>query len=327
MGLQDRDYQRDPSDDESWRGSKPKQPIAITTILIWICVAVSLADLITSVDPRKLPPEIADQQVEVGPSMGQELRREFVAVHPVNGNLSLSTFPSELPLRAYTFLTYGFAHRSFSDGAKGILHLASNCLALYFLGRFSESLLGRWEFLRYYLASIVFAGLVYFAIGAGLGLSSSLVGASGAVSACLILLAWKIPNERLMLFGAVELPMWGIGLGYIAVDILGAMGRGEPGVSYSCHLGGALFATLYHHLGMNFEFLDFSRWGTWRRQAATRRNLKVRSAESEIEDLAEQADRLLGKVQEKGVGSLTKRERELLERYSRDLSDKRSKRV
>ena len=54
--------------------------------------------------------------------------------------------------------------------------------------------------------------------------------------------------------------------------------------------------------------------------------MKVHTEVGEIEDLANEADRLLGKIQEQGVGSLSKRERDLLERYSRDVSTKRKNR-
>lgn len=319
MGLQDREYYSDLTDDESWRGPKAKKPLAITTILIAICVTVSIADLLTTRDAAAVKGVTAETVFG--------LRAALAEVHPVYGNLALSTFVEELPARAYTFLTYGFTHKSLSDGSRGVLHLAGNCLALYFLGRLLEDLLGRMEYLRYYLAAVIFSGVFYFGVGVIARQYHFTAGASGAVTACVICLAWKIPQQRLMLFGALEAPMWGIGVGYVALDILGAMGHGDPVIAYTGHLGGALFATLYHQLGLNFEFLDFSRWGLWRRQAATRRNLKVHTDEtSEIEDLAEEADRLLAKIQDKGVSSLSKRERDLLERYSRDVSSKRKRR-
>lgn len=327
MGLQDRDYNREYSDDESWRGPRPKKPVALTTILILICVTVSVADLLTS---RSAPPSERNIIVKAeseGPITVQDERAHSISFNPVKGRMELSTFPSELPLRLYTFLTYGFAHQPINDGARGLLHLFGNMVALYFIGNICENLLGRMEFLRFYLGAVIFAGLVYFLIGVALQQRSTVVGASGAIAACVIFTAWRIPHERVSLMGAAEVPMWGLGVGYVAIDILGAFGRGDSTIAFTCHLGGALFATLYHQLGLNFEFLDFSRWGTWRRQASTLRKLKVHSEEgSEIENLADEADRLLTKINEKGQASLTKRERELLERYSREVQNKRARR-
>lgn len=313
MGLQDRDYYPDLSDDESWRGPKPKKQLAITTILIFICVAVSLAELVTS----------SPLDNKSGPITMQQ----YQAAHPLNGYLSLSTDPSDLLRKPWSILTYGFAHSPFTGPNGGITHLLFNMIGLYFFGNFCEQILGRREFLRFYLAAVIFAGLVYFAVGVALSQSTAVVGASGALLACLVLAAWKFPMHKVYLYGVVELPLWGVAVGYVALDLYGALSRSESNTAFTCHLGGALFATLYTQLHLNFEFLDVTRWGTWRRQAATRRNLKVHTdASEEIVNLAEQADQLLQKVQDKGIESLTKRERDLLERYSRDVSNKRKRR-
>lgn len=312
MGLQDRDYYPDLTDDESWRGPKPKKPLAITTIMIFICIAVSVADLVTSSRPA----------AEATKSALVDERPE----HPLISYLCLSTNPRDLIYQPYRLLTYGFTHSPLNGRGNSALHLIFNMIGLYFFGNFCERLLGRMEFLRYYLFSVVFAGGVYLITGIALSQLSYVVGASGALIACLVLCAWKKPEERILLYGVWDLPLWGLAVGYVAMDLFGALGRVNSNTAFTCHLGGALFATAYQKLGWNFEFLDFTRWGTWRRQAVTRRNLKLHSDASEIEDLAEQADKLLAKVQDHGIDSLSKRERELLERYSRDVSNKRKRR-
>lgn len=323
MGLQDRDYYPELSDDESWRGPKPKKQIAITTILIFICVAVSVLDLIVSRPPDSV--ELVQRPANVSEARGND-----IALFPISGNLQLSTVPQELLWRPYTLITYGFAHLPFSLKG-GVTHLFFNMLGLYFFGNLCEQLLGRSEFLRFYLASIIFAGAAYLGVGFALSQMGFVVGASGALVACLVYAAWRRPKEKVYLYGVLELPLWGLALGYVAMDLYGALGRPNSGTAFTCHLGGALFATIYFKARLNFgfvnfEYLDVSRWGTWRRQAATRQNLRVHSEGSELEDLANEADRLLGKIQEQGVGSLSKRERDLLERYSRDVSNKRKNR-
>jgi membrane associated rhomboid family serine protease len=323
MGLQDRDYYPDLTDDESWRGPKPKKQIAITTIMIFICVAVSILDLILSRPPNSV--ELIQR-----PATVSEARANDAAVFPISGNLELSTVPRELLWRPYTLITYGFTHMPFSMKG-GATHLFFNMIGLYFFGNLCEQLLGRNEFIRFYLAAIIFAGAAYLGVGFALSQTQFVVGASGALVACLVYAAWRRPHEKVFLYGVLELPLWGLALGYVAMDVFGALGRPNSGTAFTCHLGGALFATLYFKSGLNFgflnfEFLNFSRWAAWRRQAATRRNLKVHAEVSEIEDLANEAERLLGKIHEQGVGSLSKRERELLERYSRDVSTKRKNR-
>lgn len=312
MGLQERDYYPDMSDDESWRGPKPKKQLAITTILIFICVAVSIAELVTS--------------SPLNDKSGAITQQMYQAAHPLNTYLSLSTDPRDLLWKPWSILTYGFAHSPFTGPNGGITHLLFNMIGLYFFGNFCEQFLGRKEFLRFYLAAVIFAGLAYFAVGVALSQSTAVVGASGALLACLVLAAWKFPMQKVYLYGVVELPLWGVAAGYVAMDLYGVLSRSESNTAFTCHLGGALFATLYTQLKWNFGFLDVTRWGTWRRQATTRRNLKVHSETEEVVNLADQADQLLQKVQDKGIDSLSKRERELLERYSREVSGKRRNR-
>jgi hypothetical protein len=65
--------------------------------------------------------------------------------------------PEDLPRQPqyfYTLLTYGFLHDSSSPW-----HLIFNMVTLWFFGREIEAVLGRAEFIRFYCASIIFAGL------------------------------------------------------------------------------------------------------------------------------------------------------------------------
>lgn len=276
-----------------------------------ICIAVSIAELLTSRTPVPFDETIGSRAAPA---------------HPLLNLLELSADPRVLLWKPYTLLTYGFAHAPLSGQGNSALHLIFNMIGLYFFGNFCETLLGRRTFLWFYLASIIFAGAVYFAIGALAGASSSVVGASGALVACLVYVAWKLPHQRVFLFGVFEAPLWAVAVGYVAMDLFGALGRSESNTAFTCHLGGALFATLYYQLNWSFNWVDPARWAQWRRQAMTRRNLRVHSEDSDLEDLAEKADRLLRKISEKGEASLTKRERELLERYSREVQNKRARR-
>jgi membrane associated rhomboid family serine protease len=324
MGLQDRDYYPELSDDESWRGPKAKKPIAITTILICLCVAVSIADLVTS---SSASPESNSRAASV----------DSRPHHPLIEALGLSTQPRDLIWAPYRLLTYGFAHSPLNGLGNSTVHLIFNMIGLYFFGNFCEQLLGRAEYLRFYLVSVIFAGAAFLLVGYATGQLAFVVGASGALMACVALAGWKRPHDRVLLYGVADLPLWGLAVGYVTMDLFGvffgAFGLLHSNTAFTCHLGGALFATIYHNLGMGFGFVDFKRWGTWRRQAATRRNLKVHADDeapekaSELASLAAQADQLLAKIQDKGQSSLTQRERDILERYSREVQNKRSHRT
>lgn len=73
--------------------------------------------------------------------------------------------------QAWRLLTSIFLH-------SGLIHLAFNMVALYFLGTFAESAFGRWRFFALYVLSGLSGGLAYLYFG---GFSEPAVGASGAI--------------------------------------------------------------------------------------------------------------------------------------------------
>lgn len=73
--------------------------------------------------------------------------------------------------QAWRLLTSIFLH-------SGLVHLAFNMVALYFLGTFAESAFGRWRFFALYVLSGLSGGLAYLYFG---GFSEPAVGASGAI--------------------------------------------------------------------------------------------------------------------------------------------------
>ena len=83
--------------------------------------------------------------------------------------------------RYYELITSAFLHAS-------VLHIASNMIALVFLGPPLEELLGRWRFLALYFLSALGGSAAIYAFGNEL---ATTVGASGAVfglfGACLVL--------------------------------------------------------------------------------------------------------------------------------------------
>ncbi|MDT4922009.1 MAG: hypothetical protein QOI15_2911 [Pseudonocardiales bacterium] len=81
----------------------------------------------------------------------------------------------------YELITSAFLHAN-------VLHVASNMIALVFVGPSLERLLGRWRFLAVYLLSALGGSAAIYAFGNAIGTT---VGASGAVfglfGACLVL--------------------------------------------------------------------------------------------------------------------------------------------
>jgi membrane associated rhomboid family serine protease len=124
----------------------------------------------------------------------------------------------------WRFLTAAFLH---STG--NIAHIAFNMIALWSVGPFLESSLGRWRYLALYLLSAVGGSVMVLLLASPVELSwvTGVVGASGAVFG---------------LFGAVLVVLRRVGRsagGIVAVIAINAvLGFVLPGVAWQAHLGG-----------------------------------------------------------------------------------------
>jgi hypothetical protein len=209
-----------------------------------------------------------------------------------------------------------------------------------------EDWLGRWEFLRFYLAAIVVGSVVHAArvclfVDPQWWSYSTVVGASGAVTAVVILFVCKFPQVKLLLFFAIPVPAWLVGVIVIGQDMLGHGGvqlnpfgstQAATQVAYDVHLAGAAFAAIYFFSGLNFGRLLPGGWGSLVERAArplrSRPNLRVHTPatddmdDNSYRDLDEEADRILAKVGSQGESSLTAAERRVLEDYSRRMRQK-----
>lgn len=219
----------------------------------------------------------------------------------------------------WQLLTYGFAH-----SYENKWHILGNMFGLWMFGRAVEGVYGRWEILRIYLVTIVLGGMVW-AARAALTVDPQfwpvyrVVGASGAVTAIILLFCVHFPRQTVLLMFVFPIPAWVLGVMIVVLNILG-MGDETHAVAYDVHLVGVVFALLYWRFRWNL-----GRWttmlprpGQWLR----RRRLKVHRPPREDDSIAEEGDRLLAKVNEYGIDSLTARERKVLEEYSRRMKQK-----
>ena len=301
MGYQDRDYIRDDS-----QGTNLWSTLSVTAKLIVLNVVLYLVNLFFGGDRTAGQGAITD---------------------------ALALTPESLlnPLYWYQFLTAGFVHDSHK-----VTHIFGNMLGLYFFGRPLEDRYGGREFLRFYLVAILIGNVtwalrqyLFVGVDAGSSVPLRLLGASGGVTACIILFIVQNPRATLLANLMVPVPAWLIGVLYIAMDVVGmaTAGRLAPErVAYDVHLTGAAFAVAYWYFGWNFRWIPgvdgFGSVRKAKRWFKPRPALKVHAPEVEYEDLDAEADRLLEKVHEQGEGSLTPREKKILEDYSRRLRQK-----
>ncbi|WP_442483876.1 rhomboid family intramembrane serine protease [Aeoliella sp. SH292] len=225
------------------------------------------------------------------------------------------------PWRVFELLTAGFLH-SVND----LKHIIFNMLVLFFLGRSVEERYGSREYLAIYLVGIVFSSLVWclaVVIESGArfdGLGPSSLGASGAISAILLLFVINFPNVTLLVFGIFPAKAWIVGAVLIAMDIFGAMGRSpDDNVAYAAHLGGFLFAFLYWKSGIRLTSYLPSKMPSFKRKPP----LRVHRPSDNDQRKEDRLDELLGKVATGGQESLTSSEKRELQKLSKYYQDKR----
>lgn len=285
MGIYDRDYY--PQDRHGFSFSGPRTMVGT---LILLNVAAYLADALFTAEGHRIT--------------------AFLAA-PAN---VLSH-----PLSWWKLITYGFAHHPNPQ------HIFLNMLGLFFLGPEIENTYGRREFLRIYLAALVIGSLTWAIINWAQGNPRGiLLGASGAVTAVVVLYALNFPHRTLLLFFFLPVPAWFAGLLVVLLDLYGAIQRPDSHVAYVVHLAGAALALVYFQTGLNFgrllPDLSFLRHWSFRRRPPLRLRrpepdeaIAEDTAEPAAEDeLATEVDRILEKISREGEASLTRKERRTL---------------
>ena len=204
-------------------------------------------------------------------------------------------------LQLWRLITYQFLHGP-------ILHIVFNMIVLYFLGSVLERHWGSKKFLVFYLCCGMMGGLLYPLLLA-LGIIHPhpqygilpLVGASGAILGVLAACAILFPNI-VMLFYFFPLPIRVVALILTLFAIAGIV-SGENAGGEAAHLAGMAAGAAYVLSGSwRDRFKLKMRSGAWQRKMTTERNLQ-----SEV-------DRILQKVHDSGIHSLTSREKKMLKK-------------
>jgi membrane associated rhomboid family serine protease len=209
----------------------------------------------------------------------------------------------------WTFLSYMFVHA-------GLLHLLGNMLMLYVFGTAVEARMGSRAFVLYYL--LCGAGAAVFALGlSGLMTVSPFVGASGAVLGVALAFATYWPDAELVVF---PIPMLirarTLVTILIGLDVFFSFLMPSDGIAHLAHVGGAAVGYLF------FRVQGMSRRSPHPPPRTIERVVMVQSGPAEPErrtpvtpvrqrrrvdadPVAAEVDRVLDKISEKGIGSLT----------------------
>ncbi|MEP6834856.1 MAG: rhomboid family intramembrane serine protease [Gemmatimonas sp.] len=219
----------------------------------------------------------------------------------------LAFVPALILQQPWTLFTYMFVH-----DPNGISHILFNMVALYFFGGRVESFLGSQRFITLYLLSGVMGGLLSLVFTPNV----SIIGASGAVYGVQLAFAMQWPRDRILIWGIVPAEARWLVVGTTVLSLFGGF-SGGGGVAHFAHLGGYVGAYLY--LKWIEHRAPVKQWqrkvkgpppstvpvGDWKRVDLN----KVHEANRE------EVNRILDKINAKGLNSLTTQERTFLQHF------------
>lgn len=232
--------------------------------------------------------------------------------------------------QVWRLLTYAFLH----DPDK-IFHILFNMLFLWWFGTDVEMIYGPREFLTYYLVSAFLGGVAFQTWAMVQGTTVPCIGASGAVTAVLLLCACHFPQRMILLMLVIPVPIWLFAVFAVGQDVYRLLAKPDSPVASVVHLAGAAFGLIYYN-----QQWRLTRWWPdfrgWRQRA--RSNLRLYRPESDREAVSVAAptsgdmdehleaklDAVLEKVSRHGKDSLTENERKILLRASEIYKRKRT---
>lgn len=225
-----------------------------------------------------------------------------------------------------------------------------NMLFLWFAGREMESLYGTRDFRWMYLTAAVVSTLAWTLLNQfgpenwrGTAL---LMGASGPVTAIMVLYALHYPRREVLLFFILPVEIWlllVLYLGLQAFMLLQAAGGGESAIA---NLTGAAYGYLFKTFDLRWTRLGQRRRPRFRviapepREKPTTRSVgptwspepaaAPRPSTTTVvtdESLEEKLDEVLAKIAREGRGALTEEDHRVLQEASRQAKNRRSDRL
>jgi rhomboid family protein len=237
--------------------------------------------------------------------------------------VALRFAPGEALHRPWTFVTYMFVHA-------GLLHLLANMLMLFVFGPPVEHRMGGRAFILYYFYCGIGAAVLSVILS---GIMSSaavpVVGASGAVLGVAVAFALLWPDAELFVF-PLPMPVKArtFVLVLVGLDVVLSQLAPHDGVAHLAHVGGAGFGYLF------FRLQALSRRSPRQPSRAVERVVMVQSGaaepdrrtppaplrprrRAEADPVAAEVDRVLDKISQQGMNSLTAAERRFLDEVAR----------
>jgi membrane associated rhomboid family serine protease len=242
----------------------------------------------------------------------------------------------------YQLITFQLLHGD-------LLHILFNCLIIWWAGKGLEERIGKWRLLAVYLTAGVAGGLfqcglAWAEINPGGPMVGASAGASGLIAGFALLYWEREITLMLMLIIPVRMRCKWLLAGLAVIALLGILTQTKPStgggavIAHGAHLGGLIWGILF--------IFTFIQGGTWsgaepwmerlrdrfgelrsnRRKVVTidggaRAYSREQGGLTEVETelSSKEIDRILEKISEKGIHSLTDDERKALERARQNM--------
>ena len=284
MGWQDRDYNRDDEGGSTF-GSKLTGQSVVTWLLL-INIIIFLLDSIFTGSRRASSLSLSDW-----------------------GYFSVDKGIYQFQI--WRWFTYQFLHADF-------FHILFNMITLVAFGPLMEKWWGPRRFIAFYLLSGIGALLVFIGLSLIPGLfdtstATRIVGASGCIFGILVGAAMVAPHQIVrLLFPPISMQMKTLALFFLGIAVISVIAGSMNAGGEAAHLGGAAAGFFMMKRSGLLNFADrlsgsVQRW----KKNRVRRAAEHDRAEAAREDA--EVDRILAKVKENGLQSLTDKEKKTLQ--------------
>lgn len=277
MGLYDRDYTRADFESQPRYGPHMRMAMPKITPVVKWLLIINVAVFLLSF---------------LIPALGAFMF-DWFSVHPATIGKCLQLWRQ---------ITYQFLHI-------GPWHLFINMLVLFFFGPMLERLWGSRKFLIFYLVCGAMGGLLYpFLALVGWLRVAHLVGASGSILGMLAAGAILFPNMMVYVWGIIPVKLRILAIVFAAISIISLLRPDEfrNAGGEAAHLGGMVAGAVYVFSQSWRDKLKLKfRTGAREKKIATQRNLQF------------EVDRILEKVHNEGIQSLTMKEKRILRQATR----------
>ena len=227
--------------------------------------------------------------------------------------------PDRLLTQPWGIFTYMFVHGSF-------MHLFVNMLVLFFFGPPLESRWGGKEFLRFWIVAALGGVALQFAFGGG---GPGMIGASAACYGIMLAFAMNWPDAPIYVWGIFPVKAKWLVAFLALMTLFSSFSSPGGGIAHLAHLGGLVAGLIYLKADwrpgqLSRDLKEKARPKRRRLAIVPREEIERRAqakgrtmSDRDERKMLDEVDRVLDKISEQGMSSLTAEERKLLDEVSR----------